>query len=56
MEEVTIYCPSCRGRFEVDANDVVEEEVFDCTLCASEVLILQVDPLKIKLFSEQDDF
>ncbi len=51
-----IFCPDCRGRFEIDQQDIMEDEVLECPLCGAEILILQEDPVKIKLFSEDDDF
>lgn len=55
-KEVIVYCPDCRGKFEVDKNDIVEEEILECPLCGAEIIVLQTDPIKIKLYTEEDDF
>lgn len=54
--QVSLFCPDCRGRFELESSDIIEDEVLECTLCGAEILILQADPIRIKLFSEDDDF
>lgn len=51
-----IFCPDCRGRFEIDQNDIIEDEVLECSLCGAEILVVREDPIRIKLFSEDDDF
>lgn len=53
---VSMYCPDCRGRFEVERNDIAEDEVIECALCGAEILIVQEDPIKVKLYTEEDDF
>ena len=53
---VSLFCPDCRGRFEAESTDIVEDEVLECRLCGAEILILQEEPIRIKLFSEDDDF
>ncbi len=53
---VSLYCPDCRGRFEVETSDIHEDEVLECPLCGAEILVTQQDPIRIKLFSEDDDF
>jgi len=53
---VSLFCPDCRGRFETEGADIAEDEVLECTLCGAEILILQEDPIRIKLFTEDDDF
>lgn len=54
--QVSLFCPDCRGRFELEGTDIIEDEVLECALCGAEILILQADPIRIKLFSEDDDF
>ena len=53
---VSLYCPDCRGRFQVENSDIREDEVLECTLCGAEILVTQAEPIRIKLFSEEDDF
>lgn len=53
---LAIYCPDCRGRFEVKSEDFQEEEILECPLCAAEVLVTSENPPRVKLFSEDDDF
>ncbi|HEY5714658.1 MAG TPA: hypothetical protein VIT68_04890 [Candidatus Gracilibacteria bacterium] len=56
MDDITIYCPDCRGRFTVAHEEIQEGEIFECLLCGAEVEILQEDPLKVRLFCEDFDF
>ena len=53
---VQLYCPDCRGRFDVELSDILEGEVLECSLCAAEILVKQTNPIRIKLYEEQDDF
>ena len=53
---VQLYCPDCRGRFEVEHSDIIEGEVLECLLCGAEILVKQTNPIRIKLYEEQDDF
>jgi len=53
---VSLFCPDCRGRFDAEGADIVEDEVLECTLCGAEIVILREDPIRIKLFTEDDDF
>ena len=53
MQDVTIYCPDCRGKLSLDVADIDEGEVFECELCMAEVEIIQMTPLKYQLFSEE---
>lgn len=55
-ETVTIYCPDCRGRFEVPADAVCEGELVDCDLCGAEIEVMQEDPIKVRLYCEEYDF
>jgi len=53
---VQLYCPDCRGRFEVESVDIEEGEVLECSLCGAEILVKQENPIRIKLYQEADDF
>ena len=55
-DEVVIFCADCRGKFSVNGGDIVEEEVIECTLCAAEMVVLSEDPVKIRLYSEDEMF
>lgn len=52
MNEVEVYCPDCRGRFEVDIDDIREEEILECSLCGCELEVLQENPLKLRIVSD----
>lgn len=54
-EEIYIFCPDCRGKFEVVREDIVEGEVLECSLCGAEIEIVQEDPTKIKLLTEEEE-
>ena len=56
VEEFIIYCPDCRGKFEVDAEDFVEEEILECDLCGAEIVVVDVDPIKLRLLEPGEDF
>ena len=49
-ELIHIYCPDCRGKFDIDRSDVIEDEVIECDLCGAEVVIVNEDPIKIRLY------
>ncbi len=51
-----IFCPDCRGKFEVPPEDFREEEILECDLCSAEILVTCESPRRVKLFSEDDDF
>lgn len=53
---VEIYCPDCRGRFNIPSEEFAEEEIVECSLCAAELFILQENPVKVRIFSGDDDF
>ena len=55
-EEIIIYCPDCRGKFEIEESDLVEEEILECSLCGAEILVVGSDPIKLKLMKPGDDF
>jgi len=56
IEEFIIYCPDCRGKFEVAAEDFTEEEILECDLCGAEIVVVEVDPIKLKLLEPGEDF
>lgn len=55
-EEITLYCPDCRGRFDINPEEFQEEEIVECTLCAAEIFIVSTNPVKTRLFQGDDDF
>lgn len=54
-EEIYIFCPDCRGKFEVERSDIVEGEILECSLCGAEIEVTQEDPIKIRLLTEEED-
>ncbi len=56
INEFIVYCPDCRGKFEVDAEDFVEEEILECDLCGAEIVVVGTDPIKLRLLEPGDDF
>jgi len=52
---IVIFCPDCCGKFEVENADIVEGEILECELCAAEILVEQQDPVRLKLYSEDDE-
>jgi len=54
-KEIYIFCPDCRGKFEVEREDIVESEVLECSLCGAEIEVVQENPVKIRLLSEEND-
>ncbi len=56
MEEIIIFCPDCRGQFEIDSEDIVEGELIECPLCGAEIEVLSESPIKIRLWSEDNTF
>ena len=55
-EILVIYCPDCRGKFEINSQDLIEDEICECPLCAAEIKVVSTDPIKLKLFTVDDDF
>ncbi len=55
-EVLFIYCPDCRGKFEINSQDLIEDEICECPLCAAEIKVVSIDPIKLKLFVAEDDF
>ncbi len=56
INEFIIYCPDCRGKFEVEANDLAEEDILECDLCGAEIMVIETDPIKLKLLDPEEDF
>jgi hypothetical protein len=50
--EIYIHCPDCRGRFDVEASDIIEGDILECVLCGAEIEVLQEEPIKIQLLKE----
>ncbi len=56
-KQIIIFCPDCRGKFDVNKVDIVEDDMIECPLCGAELVVLQEDPIKLKLVDpETDDF
>ena len=55
-EEVHIFCPDCRGRFTVGLDEIIEGDLVECTLCAAEIQVLEENPIKLRLYNEENDF
>ena len=56
-KQIIIYCPDCRGKFDVKKSDIVEDDLLECPLCGAELVVLQENPIKLKLVDpEEDDF
>ena len=54
MIDVNLYCPDCRGKFTVNQNDLVVDEVLECDLCGASVEIIDDQPLKIRVYNEDN--
>lgn len=56
-KQIIIFCPDCRGKFDVNKSDIVEDDMLECPLCGAELVVLQEDPIKLRLVDpEEDDF
>lgn len=56
-KQIIIFCPDCRGKFDIDRIDIVEDDMLECPLCGAELVVLQEDPIKLRLVDpEKDDF
>lgn len=55
-DEITIYCNDCRGKFSAYTEDIVEGELIECTLCSAELEVIMEDPIKLRLYSEDNIF
>lgn len=53
MQNTNIYCPDCRGRFQVDLSGVEERDTLECSLCMAEIEVLQLSPLKLRLYEDE---
>ncbi len=56
IQEIYIHCPDCRGRFEVEPSDIIEGEILECVLCGAEIEVIQEDPIKIRLLTEDEEY
>ncbi|GEM_PF-3429260 len=52
--DVRIFCPDCRGKFEVIESDLTEGEILECSLCGAEIEVLQENPIRLRLSSGGD--
>jgi len=52
--EVRIFCPDCRGKFEVMESDLLEGELLECSLCGAEIEVIQENPVRLRLSSGAD--
>lgn len=50
---MNIYCPDCRGTFDIDFDEISEKDVLECDLCMAEIEVLQLEPLRLKVFLEE---
>lgn len=55
-KQLVIYCADCRGKFEVEVSDIVEDDILECTLCGAEMVVVQEDPVKMRLVEPDDEF
>lgn len=55
-DEVSIYCPDCRGLFHILVEDIIEGDLLECGLCAAEIEVLSEDPIQLRLYSEENEF
>jgi Zn ribbon nucleic-acid-binding protein len=52
---ITIYCPDCRGKFDVETDDIIEDDLIECVLCGAEMKVLSEDPIRLKLLVDGND-
>ncbi len=56
-KEIIIFCPDCRGKFQVNESDIIEDDILECPLCGAELIVVQEDPIKLRLVDpEKDEF
>ncbi len=48
-EQIIIFCPDCCGKFDVEQSDIIEDDILECRLCGAEILVVQEDPIRLKL-------
>jgi len=53
---LVIYCPDCRGKFEIEHSDIEEDEILECSLCGAEIKVICENPIRLKLYCGDDDF
>lgn len=56
MDEIVVFCPDCRGKFEIDPASLEEGEVFSCPLCMADLQVTSLNPFKVRLFDGDMDF
>ena len=56
INKFIIYCPDCRGKFEVEESDLAEEEILECSLCGAEIMVVETNPIKLKLIEPGEEF
>jgi len=49
-----IECPECGSRLKIP-QDVVENEIIDCSACGVELEVISVDPLQVDLAPEEQE-
>ena len=47
-------CPECAA--EIELNDVMDGEIVDCPECGVELEVVSVEPLKLELAPEEEDW
>lgn len=55
-KQLVIYCADCRGKFEVEIADIIEDDILECSLCGAEMVVVQEDPVKLRLVEPDDEF
>ena len=51
MSEIVIFCPDCRGKFEIQMEELIEEEILECDLCGAEIKVVSnEEPIKLTVF------
>jgi predicted Zn finger-like uncharacterized protein len=54
MTDLNLYCPDCRGKFIVDDEDLIVDETVECDLCGTMIEIVDDQPLKIRIYNEDN--
>ncbi len=55
MRQIIVFCPDCRGRFDVEESDIIEGEVLECSLCGAEIEVVQEKPVRLRLLVEEEE-
>lgn len=53
-EEIVIYCPDCRGKISFKRGEILEDDIIECDICGAEMIIEEMEPLKIRLVADHD--